>query len=138
MMKVIFRISLVTVLGLFFASVLLAKQPSEEAYDQFLIKCLKDKNFGIRTSAAELLGERRVESAVKPLVKMLKTEPKYTGRIVVALALYKIGDEKALPELKKVARWDKCKTVRHVVAAIVQKMEMFQLANKVFQPANLQ
>ncbi len=103
---------------------------SDKEYDQYLINALKDKNLGIRTSAAQLIGERKVKEAVEPLIKMLKTEKNYSGRIVAALALYKIGDEKALPELKKLAKCDKCKTVRHVVSAIVKEMQTVQVAEK--------
>ena len=108
----------------------LAQQPDDENYDQYLIRCLKDNNMGIRASAAQLLGERKVEAAVKPLIKMLKSEKIYNARLVAAVALYKIGDERAIPELKKLAFCDHCKTVRHVAAAIAQEMKSIQLAKK--------
>lgn len=92
-------------------------------YDQYLVKALKDDNIGIRTSAAQLLGERKVETAIKPLVTMLKTEKNYAARIVAAIALYQIGDEKVLPVLREVYKKDKSRTVKHVVAGIIQSME---------------
>lgn len=91
---------------------------------------MKDDNNGIRTSAAQLLGEREVEAAVKPLVKMLKTEKNYACRIIFAKALYDIGDKKVLPALKKLAKHDVNKTVRRVATAIVKEMETVSFAQK--------
>ena len=99
-------------------------------YDQYLINALKDNNYGIRASAAQLLGERKVEAAVKPLIKMLKTETLYACRIVAAKALYDIGDKQALTALRKVAKFDRNKTERHVAAAIVKDMEAETFAEK--------
>ncbi len=99
-------------------------------YDQYLLNALKDENVGIRTSAAQLLGERKVVAAVEPLLKMLKSEKRCGCRIIAAKALYDIGDKKALPGLIQVAKSDKNKTVRRVAAAIVQEMQTVKLAQK--------
>lgn len=114
----------------FVGGTLMASEPLVSDYDQYLINALKDENVGIRTSAAQLLGERKTEAAVKPLVKMLKTEKNYAARIVAATALYQIGDEKALPFLKEAAKKDKNLTVRHVAAGIVKSMQDKQFAQK--------
>jgi len=129
-MKNLMKLSLAFILTCFAMTSVLAQQPDDENYDQYLLRCLKDENLGIRASAAQLLGERKVEAAVKPLIKMLKTEKTYNVRLVAAIALYKIGDERAIPELKKLAFSDHRKTVRHVAAAIVQEMKTIQLAKK--------
>jgi len=99
-------------------------------YDRNLISLLNDENIGIRTSAAQLLGERKVEQAVKPLIEMLKSEGDYKARIVTAIALHNIGGVSALPTLKKVAKNDKNKTVRRVVSGLVQSFERSVLALK--------
>jgi len=124
--KMMMAIVLVVVLSL--SSVGFAKGVSE--YDQYLINALKDKNIGVRASAAQLLGDRRVQEAIKPLIKMLKSEKDYACRIIAAKALYDIGDLKVLPLLKKVAKKDKNKTVRRVVTAIVQEMENVKVVKK--------
>ncbi|MDZ7262943.1 MAG: HEAT repeat domain-containing protein [candidate division KSB1 bacterium] len=105
-------------------------EPAVSDYDQYLINSLKDENVGIRTSAAQLLGERKTEAAVMPLVKMIKVEKSYAARIVAAMALYQIGDEKALPCLKSVAKKDKNQTVRHVAAGIVRQMQEKEYTQK--------
>ena len=107
-----------------------AQQPTEKNYDQYLIGKLKDKNIGVRSSAAQLLGERRVTTAVEPLLKMLKDEKCYSCRIVAANALYKIGDRKALCTLKRIAKHDNNRTVRHVVKALVWEMENQKFVQK--------
>lgn len=129
-MKTLAKLSLALVLTVFLSGILVAQPINDKEYDQYLIKSLQDENLGIRSSAAQLLGERKVAEAVQPLAKMLTTEENTSVRIVAAIALYKIGDEKALPTLKKVAADDKNKTVRQVVGAIVQKMENVELAQK--------
>lgn len=118
-------VMLVTVL---FSGLSIAKEVSD--YDQYLINALKDDNNGIRTSAAKLLGERRVTAAVEPLVKMLKTEKQYGCRIIFAKALYDIGDKKALPALQKLARHDVNKTVRRIATAMVKEMKTVRIAQK--------
>ena len=129
-MKNVAKLSMVLVFTVILSGALFAYPLGDKEYDQYLIKSLQDENVGIRSSAAQLLGERKVEVAVEPLVKMLKTEKNSSTRIVAAMALYQIGNEKALPALKEVASKDKNKTVRRVVAAIVQKMNTVQVAHK--------
>ena len=123
---------IVFILMLFVSSIAIAQATimSEKDYDQYLIKALKDKNDGIRASAAQLLGDRKVQEAVEPLIKMLKKEQNKSARIVAALALYKIGDEKALSVLKKFAKCEKCKTTKHVITAIVYEMQTVLLAKE--------
>ena len=128
MKKLSIYVAAVITFTVLFGSLGLAGDVSD--YDQYLINALKDDNHGIRTSAAQLLGERRVEAAVKPLIKMLSTEKRYACRIIVAKALYDIGDKKALPALKKLAKLDKNKTVRRVATAIVKEMQTVRVAQK--------
>ena len=129
-MKSMMKLGMVFALTLILSGSLLAQPAGDKEYNQYLIKSLQDENVGIRSSAAQLLGERKVDDAVEPLVKMLKTEKNSSTRIVAAMALYQIGNEKALPALKEVASNDKNKTVRRVVAAIIQKMTTVQVAHK--------
>jgi len=131
-MEKLTKFFIVFILMLFVSSVAIAQDTvmSEKDYDQYLIKALKDKNDGIRASAAQLLGDRKVQEAVEPLIKMLKKEQNKSARIVAALALYKIGDEKALPVLKKFAKCEKRKTTKHVMTAIVYEMQTVLLAKE--------
>lgn len=129
-MKNLVKISCAFFLIFLIAGAAHSQTMSETEYDQYLLKCLKDDNIGIRTSAAQILGERRVVEAVDPLIKMLKSEKEYSARIVVALALFSIGDKKAIPELQKLAKNDRNKSVRTVTASIVRKMQAIEIAQK--------
>jgi HEAT repeat protein len=131
-MKTLIRIGLALVLLFMISNVSNAQSADTTVaeYNQYLISALKDNNIGIRGSAAELLGQRKVAEAVEPLLKMLKTEKNDNVRIVVVMALYSIGDNKALPALKKCSQRDKCSSVRNIARAIVKEMETVQVAEK--------
>lgn len=131
-MRPIAKLSLMLVLFMTIASLGAAQsnEEKEQQYNQYLINSLKDQNIGIRCSAANLLAERKVVSAVEPLEKMLTSEKNPSARIVAAMALFQIGDDRALPSLKKAAKQDQNKTARHVISAIVDKMEQAQVAHK--------
>lgn len=96
-----------------------------DAKNADLINMLSSENRGWRYSAAKLLGERRVDEAVEPLIERLTVEKEYSVRIVIAQALHKIGDPSAISVLKKVAKTDKNRTVRHLAAVIATDMEKF-------------
>ena len=133
-MKTASKISLILTLALvitvFISSAGLSEEMNEKEYNKYLIKALKDQNVGIRVSAAQLLGERQAKEAVKPLIKMLKSEKNYAVRIVAALALHKIGDERVLPIFKDCLKRDKCKTVKHVLAGLIVNTETTLYAKK--------
>ncbi len=73
---------------------------------------LNNDNYGLRTSSAYLLGEIKADEAVIPLMNMLRTEKNEDGRIVAALALYKINDSRGVFAVKQAIRYDKSDRVR--------------------------
>jgi HEAT repeat protein len=127
--KIGLTLVLALVLTVFISGALLSQELNEKEYNEYLIKALKDDNIGIRSSAAQLLGERKVKEAVKPLTAILKTEKNYAVRIVTAVALHQIGDEKVVMVLKERLRKDKNLTVRHVLAGLIENLETTQYAN---------
>lgn len=100
------------------------------ADDDDLIKTLNDKKIKKRAEAAQKLGEKKVVKAVKPLLKMLENDEASNVRIVAAVALYNIGNEKAIPVMKERAEKDENKTVRNVLTGLVKKMEEARLSKK--------
>jgi len=122
--------ALTLILTVFISSVGLSQEMNEKEYNKFLIKALKDENIGIRSSAAQLLGERKVEAAIEPLKKMLKNEKHYAVRIVAAVSLYQIGNKEVLPVLKESLKKERNKTVQHVLAGIIESLEQVQYAKK--------
>ncbi|MGQ9559313.1 MAG: HEAT repeat domain-containing protein [Candidatus Oleimicrobiaceae bacterium] len=101
----------------------------EGDYERYLISSLTDGNRGVRTSAAQLLGEMQCKAAVPRLMWMVAHDHDYAARITAALALCRIGDPKALPLLRRRAKHDVNKTVRRVLSGVVQSMEATLLAD---------
>ena len=81
-----------------------------------LIMGINSDNFGLRTSAAYMLGELKCEKGVIPLLRMLKSEDREDARIVAALALLKIGDAKGIFAIKQAIRFDQSERVRRLCA----------------------
>lgn len=77
-----------------------------------LLEGINSDNFGLKTSSAYMLGELKCEKAVIPLMRMLKSEDKESARIVAALALLKIGNEKGIFAIKQATRFDASNRVR--------------------------
>jgi len=73
---------------------------------------LSSGNFGLRTSSAYMLGEIKADEAVVPLMKMLRNEKNEDGRIVAALALYKINDSRGIFAVKQAVNFDESNRVR--------------------------
>ncbi len=102
---------------------------TDKEYEGYLISRLSDANRGVRTSAAQLLGDLQRRAAVPRLMWMVEHDLDYAARITAAVALCKIGDPKVLPLLRRRARHDVNKTVRRVLAGIVETMESATLAS---------
>jgi len=122
--------SLVLMIILVVSSIGITQEKSEKEYNDYLIKALSDSNVGIRSSAAQLLGQRKVEEAINPLTKMLDAEKHYAVRITAALALYQIGGDDAMKALKDKVKDEKNKTVKHVLAGLIEDMNNVKVAKK--------
>ena len=96
---------------------------AEEDETTRLIKALRAENLGRRVSAAHILGENKEVRAVKPLIRMLENDIKYSARVSAAVALAQIGDKKALSALKNSARNDKDGNVRTVARGAIFEIE---------------
>ncbi|HSD62599.1 MAG TPA: HEAT repeat domain-containing protein [Ignavibacteriaceae bacterium] len=73
---------------------------------------LSSDNDGLRKSSAYMLGEIKATEAVIPLMKMLRIEKNEDGRIVAALALYKINDSRGVFAVKQAIKFDDSGRVR--------------------------
>jgi len=133
-MKALCKVGLVLSLALMLiisvSSIGISQEKNEKEYNDNLIKALSDSNVGIRSSAAQLLGERKVEAAVKPLVTMLEAEQHYAVRITAALALYQIGGDDAIKALKDQAKDEKNKTVKNVLAGLIENINNVKVVKK--------
>lgn len=81
-----------------------------------LIAGVQSDNFGLRTSAAMMLGDLKSEKAVLALMSMLRNDTDVRGRIVAALALTKIGHPVGIYAVKQTARLDGNERVRKICA----------------------
>jgi len=100
-----------------------------------LIMGINCDNFGLRTSAAYMLGELKCEKGVIPLMRMLKSEDREDARIVAALALWKIGNSKGIFAIKQAIKFDDSERVRKLCAAFyrafyLQPKDSINLATK--------
>ena len=89
-----------------------------------LIMGVQSDNLGLRTSAAQMLGDLRSKKAVFALMGMLKNDTDERGRIAAALALYKIGDPIGIYSVKQTARLDDSGRVRKLCALFYQDFQV--------------
>ncbi len=87
---------------------------TQEKYDAAVVNLmigLKSDNLGLRESAAFMLGELKAREAVVPLMAMLRSEECEGCRIVAALALCRIGDERGVFAVKRAVKFDESEQV---------------------------
>ena len=77
-----------------------------------LLIAVQSDNAGLQESAAYLLGEFKCESAVIPLMGILRGSDRESAREVAALALCRIGDERGLYAVKRAVTFDQSERVR--------------------------
>ncbi len=75
------------------------------AEENLLIGIASD-NMGVVEGSADMLGELQSSKAVVPLMGLLRDGNPESTRIVAALALCKIGDERGLYAVKRAAQFD--------------------------------
>lgn len=79
---------------------------------------IKSDNCGLRKSSIYFAGFYHVTETVPALTDQLKKETDPKTRILIALVLYKIGDEKSIGLVKELAAKDKDPEVRRMCACI--------------------
>ena len=77
-----------------------------------LLIALNSNNYGLRTSAAQVLGDIKSEKAVIPLMRILKSSGDESLRIVAALSLYKIQNPRGLFAVRQAVKFDESVRVR--------------------------
>lgn len=79
---------------------------NREAVVKSLLMGIKSDNYGLRTSAAYMVGELKISEAVIPLLRMLRNEKSEEARIMAAVALFKIADARGIYAIKQSIRFD--------------------------------
>lgn len=82
------------------------KKVDVEKVEKNLLKGVDSENDGLRVSSAYYLGEAKSDKAVIPLMKMLRENKDEGERIMAALSLFKIGDERGMNLIKGIAEKD--------------------------------
>ncbi len=105
---------------LFITSVLLNAEPIKIKSDQSsstiksLLLGLNSQNLGLRTSSAFMVGELKIENAVIPLMKILRSDEIEEAKLSAALALYKLGTPMSINALYQASKFDESKRVRKI------------------------
>jgi len=93
-------------------SIKVLKRLNDESVDQNYLKGVKADNLGLKISASYYLGERKSSKAVIPLMSILKSDKSPEARVMAALSLFKIGDERGLYAVKQAVKFDDNEWVR--------------------------
>jgi HEAT repeat protein len=114
------------ILSLLIGAGLQAAEPisieTETEYNQYLISSLSNDNIGIRVSAAQLLGERKIFDSKPALIEMLKNDKHYEARIIAVWALTQFGDEQLVEIFKQQLKKEKNQTVQHVLVGAINEL----------------
>jgi HEAT repeat protein len=93
-----------------------------------LLIAINTNNYGLKSSAAQILGDIKSEKAVIPLMKILKSSDDENLRIVAALSLYKIQSAKGMFAVRQAIRFDESARVRKVCLHLYLDSEKQELA----------
>ena len=89
--------------------------------EENLLFGLRSDNQGVREGSAYMLGELRSQTAVIPLMAMLRNDDKESSRIVAALALTRIGDARGVYAVKRATTFDASEQVQKKCAFFVNE-----------------
>ena len=87
-------------------SIKVLKKLNDDSIDLNYLEGVKAENLGLKISASYYLGERKSSKAVAPLMKILKSDKSPEARIMAALSLFKIGDERGIYAIKQAVQFD--------------------------------
>lgn len=112
LVSAVLLILLLVLTGSTFASENEKEKNKMERAELNLLTSLESDNYGVRTSAAMILGDIKSTKAVIPLMRLLKSSDDERTRIIAALSLYKIGSPMGLFTVSRSARFDESARVR--------------------------
>ncbi len=96
------------------------KRVNDESIDLNYLEGIKAQNEGLKISASYYLGERKSDKAVIPLMNILHTDNSPEARIMAALSLFKIGDERGIYAIKEAAQLDNSEWVKKMCKIFYQ------------------
>jgi predicted HAD superfamily phosphohydrolase len=109
-----FVVTLILLTGESFASSLTKKDSAIMRGEKNLLIAVNSNNYGLKSSAVQILGEIKSNKAVIPLMKILKSSDDESLRIVAANSLYKIESPMGMFAVRQAIRFDESYRVRKV------------------------
>jgi HEAT repeat protein len=88
-----------------------------------LAKGIESDNEGLKVSCIYLAGLYEIDEAVKPLIEQLKTVEDPNVKILIALALYKIGNKEGLKAVERLTKNDESPKVKKVATVILNQFK---------------
>lgn len=111
-------ISLIAAIGIFWMNNVSAADLSK-LVENNLHLTLKTKNLMIKADAISLAGELKMDEFVIPIMEVLKSSENKELRILAAIALHKINDERGLFAIKQAIHYDPERCVRRVCSNLL-------------------
>ncbi len=74
---------------------------NDDQIDLNYLNGINSQNLGLRISSSYYLGERKSSKAIIPLMNVLHTDKSPEARVMAALSLFKIGDERGIYAVKQ-------------------------------------
>lgn len=84
---------------------------------------IKSDNDGLRRSGIYLAGKYQMKELSGELIGQLKKEDDASTKILIALALYRIGTDEGIAAIENLSKTDRNKEVKRMAAAIVEQAE---------------
>lgn len=121
---------------------LLASTTNTEAqrkyqFNKNSIESLRDgitsKNNGLRRSAIYMAGFYEVSEVANTLCDELKNEINPAVKVLIALALYKIGDENSLNMIENLSKTEKDDDTRRMMFAIAEQIKLDRISSNPVQ-----
>jgi hypothetical protein len=88
-----------------------------------LLMGIRSDNPGLKKSAIYMSGKYEVSECSGVLIQQLKTEKDASVKVLIALALYRIGSEEGMEAIEELAHNDNNKEVRRMSSAIVNQWQ---------------
>jgi HEAT repeat protein len=88
-----------------------------------LLTGITSDNVGLKKSAVYMAGKYEVIETAETLIGQLKVEDDASVKILIALALYRMGSEDGMEAVENLARTDSNKEVKRMSLAILNQWE---------------
>ena len=103
---------LILLTGQSFSGTMTKQDSAIERGETNLMIALNSDNYGLKTSAAQILGDIKSDKAVIPLMRILHNSSDENMRVLAAYSLYKIQNRIGMYAVKQAIRFDDSKRVR--------------------------